>query len=245
MILPVPYPETIYFEESLLQYKELFSDLSASLFNTGPTTNPNLTRSLGTTVKTTLPVLSVGSYRVSICTSIEDLKRLDTSLFPLSQSLLNLLRSQYGPTAKKIPFGFLCCRLKSGVREYSHIAYSHKAPSSNTLFLPTKHFHGEDVREEHWDHKIYSLHCGLEASNSSWIPKPKNFLELKYFPSNIPLTPITQVCLWEKKGLYKNEDLEFRFNTAILLHTEPKQEAEPQSVISKIKSILATKNCLL
>jgi hypothetical protein len=242
MILPVPYPETLQFEDSLLQYKELFSDLSASLFNTEPTTNPNLTRSLGTTVKNTLPVLSVGSYRVSICTSMKDLERLDSYIFLLSQPLLKLLRSEYGPTAKKIPFGFLCCRLKSGTREYSHIAYSHKTPSSNTLFLPTKHFHGEDVREEHWDHKIYSLNCSPEASNSSWIPKPKNFLESKYFPSNIPLTPITQVYLWEKKGLYNNEDLEFRFNTSILLDSEPKQGAESESVLSKIKRILAAKN---
>jgi hypothetical protein len=235
MILPVPHPETLQFEEGLQRYKELFSDLAASVIDYEVKNPLQLTRSLSLTAP--LPVFSIGSYSVSVCKSVEEIDQLNEDVFELSSSLVSMLKREYGVAAtKKIPFGFLCCRLKPGTREYTHIAYSHKTPTSNTLFLPTKHFHGEDVKEEEWDHTIYSLHCGPEALHSDCIPKEKNKLQEKYFPFNLPLTFSTPVLVWKKKGLYKNEDLEFRFNTSILVNTEP------ESVISKIKGILSVKN---
>jgi len=125
-----------------------------------------------------LPVFEVGSYLVTKCFSIDDLSRVDESVFVLSSGVKTLLEANYSAG-----FGFLVCKLKQTAAsessfQYEPFAYSHclSEASANCLFLPTKHFHPVDPTkpsEPHadWDHNIYILNyeSGLPGSHPEWI----------------------------------------------------------------------------
>jgi len=125
-----------------------------------------------------LPVVEVGSYLVTKCFSIDDLSRVDESVFVLSSGVKTLLEANYSAG-----FGFLVCKLKQTAAsessfQYEPFAYSHclSEASANCLFLPTKHFHPVDPTkpsEPHadWDHNIYILNyeSGLPGSHPEWI----------------------------------------------------------------------------
>jgi hypothetical protein len=134
MILPVPLPNTLQFH-NLINYKELFSDCKNCFYD------PNTSFSYGNLPKNKLKsnkleVFNVGSYKVSIAQTIDDLERVDTSVFELSNNLSEFMKNSYNEPY----FGFIICKLNVGSEKYHPFGYSHDV-FNNELFVPTKHFH--------------------------------------------------------------------------------------------------------
>lgn len=141
MILPVPYPNTIQLID-LSNYKDIFQDCKASF------DIHNMTRSLGVSKSmyksfdcdgpTKLEVHTVGGYSASIAMNLADLKRVDTTVFRLDDGCAELLQKDYSNPK----YGFIICKLEKGQKEYHPFAYSHDLDDGNTMFIPTKHYHG-------------------------------------------------------------------------------------------------------
>lgn len=195
MILPVPYPESVQFEKV---GKFIFNDLQYSMIWATRHESSNATLSLSRSAS--LPVLNVGSYRVSIVPSVADFSRLDSSVFVLPAELEGMLYREYGSS-----FGFICCRLKAGVQSYEPLAYSHKRWKRNMLFLPTKHYHGHS-EEADWDHEVYTVRTTMDANHCNGWPAHEN--QLYNLPKGFEVDRRESVHCWKKHGDWKNIDLE-------------------------------------
>ncbi len=97
-----------------------------------------------------LPVQTVGSYNVSVVPTLDDLQRVDTTVFSLSPDTARLLRGHYS-----YGYAFVVAQLKqSGA--YHPLAYTHDVAASGQLFVPTRHGHGGPEKPTaHFDHRIY------------------------------------------------------------------------------------------
>lgn len=83
-----------------------------------------------------LQVHTVGSYRMSIATSLADLDRIDADVFRLPDDFKGMLTATY-PEG----FGFLVCQF-TGTGKRHPIAYlSHLHPRTRQMFAPTLHYH--------------------------------------------------------------------------------------------------------
>jgi hypothetical protein len=195
MILPVPYPDTIQFERVS---KILFKHLEQSMIK-----QKRYMLEIGCMTRSVLPVLSIGSYRVSIVPTVDAFSRLDSRIFSLPPDLEHLMGMKYS----HLPFGFLCCVLKAGVQDYEPLAYSHKMWKPNMLFIPTLHYHpGEDSVKADWDHEVYTLRTGKEANHCDGWPAPQN--KLRTLPKGFEVDPQEPVHCWMKEGVWDNIDLE-------------------------------------
>lgn len=231
MILPVPWPETVRFEEEFMKtYPTLFTDLEKSLYRFSSPTQTQTLSFTRSAVSTPLPVLKVGSYEVSVVPSAKELSNLNTSVFSLSPELKGLLAAHYSA-----PFGFLCCKLRAGLQSYEPLAYSHRRWKQTSLFVPTMHYHAHvevasrDVlgysyfgevssasglaaveKDPEWDHSIYSMYTESSYSHASLTDSLEgNALDAKRFPRGFEIGQHDQVRCWEKKGVWKNVDVEF------------------------------------
>jgi hypothetical protein len=218
MILPVPNPTTVRFEESVMRYATLFEDAAASFTKFSAYRGGEAAWSRGTlsVAPAPLPVQIVGPYQASIVPSIEDLDRLDPTVFQMSAELHNLLTSTYAFGANHAPIGFVCCVLRAGKHAYEPIAYSHDI-TEGSLFVPTKHFHsGETLRElaQDWDHEIYSLGTDLSRAHKQfdtthYRPRPQNEIQWRHFTAEFRHPPSRELRLWSCQGVYTNTDLIF------------------------------------
>lgn len=135
-----------------------------------------------------LPVQSVGSYKCSVAKNLNDLLRIDPSVFQVEDNIRDLLKEHY-PHG----FGFLICKLtKSG--EQHPLAYITDI-QNETLFVPTRHDHGDasfwswlgvTSNDPSWDHEIYYLlTCDVadlrtgDETFFSWLGSCSPFTELK------------------------------------------------------------------
>jgi len=143
MILPVPLVNTLKFH-NLKDYKELFTDCKKCFYNSKTSESySNLSiNSFSSNSKSKLEVFNVGSYKVSVAQTIDDLERVDTSVFELSNNLSNFMKNSYSEPY----FGFIICKLNLGSEKYHPFGYSH-AIFNNILFVPTKHFHVHNTFE--------------------------------------------------------------------------------------------------
>jgi hypothetical protein len=214
MLLPVPYPETIRFEEFAEDYTEFFKDLKYSLFDQAAFER-SLTRSSAPAVGTgeTLPIMIHGSYSVSIARTIDDLYRLDSAYFDFSptEDLLHLLEKHYSDK-----FGYICCKLRvgGGFVDYEPLAYSHTRLTVDSLFVPTLHYHPDGAAARGlpplWDHRIYSVATDPRvAHRSGEVPRNINAVHWDKIPLEYRATPLEKIRLWECKGYYPNKDLLF------------------------------------
>jgi hypothetical protein len=178
MILPFPLRHKDPTDEEELEFYDisslgetLFRALNAVFIDTSPPRQMKSKSRSRAAAPQTLAVHEVGSYLASKCYSIDDLKRIDASVFTLASDVETLLRSEY-PTG----FGFVVCKLKQSLagEKYEPFAYSHYLPEGReeTLFIPTKHFHKHvstiaQVAEAKadWDHNIfiYNYQTGLPS----------------------------------------------------------------------------------
>jgi len=210
MILPVPN-STNSIELHTIHYKTLFQDLKKSVKSLYERDKQHtfMTRSLYASAapRETLEVISHGSYLVSIAPQLEDLLRLNTSIFELTPELYYFFGKHYNGE-----FSFLCCVLKEGSKGYEPLCYSHPLHSSGKLFVPTLHYHvhGSKVETEEadWDHIIYSVNSE-EKANRGYTSNYYNEVNWYHLPEDYRKPKITSVRCAEITGHQKNTDIAF------------------------------------
>lgn len=175
MILPVPNPGSVKFH-NLSAYAHIFEDCDKSFIKmVSRSTKKYSTNSVPR--ETTLTVFDVGSYKVSIAKSLEDIKRINTNVFSLSSGCELLLQKNYS----NHQYGFIICKLDNGNKQYHPFGYSHDLPNDKTVFIPTKHYHPHDSNDyvgfgyslyenknpvqEEWDHDIYLINVSPNYHN--------------------------------------------------------------------------------
>lgn len=209
MILPVPGDGVI--ELHRIDYKSMFRDLKQSVTSLyrEPVTN-HLTRSLvyaSARPRDTLEVFSHGSYLVSIAPKLEDLFRLEKTLFHLTPELVAFFMKHYNRE-----FSYVCCVLKAGTKEYEPLCYSHPLHSSGKLFIPTLHYHnhGGKVHTESadWDHLIYSVGTE-EKANRGYTSNYSNNVHWNRFPEEYKKLQVSSIRCAEISGYHPNKDIAF------------------------------------
>jgi hypothetical protein len=208
MILPVPGEGPI--ELHRIDYKKMFDDLQRSVKSTYREVGSNyMTRSLyaSASPREILEVFNHGSYLVSIAPQIEDLFRLDKSLFDFTPELFDFFAKHYNRQ-----FSYICCVLKPGTKEYEPLCYSHPLHSSGKLFVPTLHYHNHGGRiETHtadWDHLIYSVNTA-EKANLGFTSNYYNEVDWSKFPKEFQKENINSIRCSKIEGHRPNTDLAF------------------------------------
>lgn len=135
MVLPVPFPKSVQFH-NLENYKNFFSDCKKCFSSPKYGTDGGFSITNGLSLNSTLKVYDVGSYKVSIANSLDDLCKVNTNVFELSDGLRNELKKTYSNPV----FGFIICKLSQGKEKYHPFAYSHQI-ANGKVFIPTKHYH--------------------------------------------------------------------------------------------------------
>ena len=209
MILPVPGEGDIQLHT--INYKGMFGDLKRSVTSLyrEPFSNPMTRSVLSASIapRDTLEVFHHGSYLVSIAPQIEDLLRLDESIFEFTPELFDFFAKHYNRQ-----FSYICCVLKPGTKEYEPLCYSHPIHSSNKLFVPTLHYHnhGGHVHTDSadWDHLIYSVGTE-EKANRGFTSNYYNNVDWKQFPPEFQKLNVSSVRCAEIHGHYPNKDIAF------------------------------------
>ncbi len=148
MILPVPNPQSVKFID-LSNYSKIFNDAD-SVFTLEKSRSLSRNFSLG--INNTLTIHNVGSYKASIALGLEDLKRVNKSVFNLSPGCYDLLKKDYSNPK----FGFIICKLNKGKESYHPFAYSHNILSMEEIFIPTKHYHEHNPNKKPIRHTTYT-----------------------------------------------------------------------------------------
>ncbi len=209
MILPVPKIDSI--ELHTIKYKAMFKDLRESVYRVPEHSYSsfeysNTLRCVASLAP--LEVISHGSYLVSIAPTLEDLHRLDTTVFEFPPDIFDFFGKHYTRE-----FGYLCCRLKEGHQDYEPICYSHSLHSNGKRFVPTLHYHnhgGGKVDTDHadWDHLIYSAGT-LKEANHKFISNSENKIRWKRFPEAFRYLETSPIRCAEISGNHPNRDIAF------------------------------------
>lgn len=210
MILPVPHADTL--ELHKIDYKDMFNALKASVQSTYRSHSYGMSRGFSLTAsiapRETLEIFDHGSYRVSLAPHLEDLLRLDMRVFDLTPDMLDFFAKHY--TSE---FGYLCCVLKPGQKEYEPLCYSHDMHSSGKLFVPTLHYHnhGGQIHTDSadWDHLIYSVGT-TERANFGFTSNYNNEVNWTKFPKEFQKLRVSSVRCAKLTGHHKNQDLTFQ-----------------------------------
>jgi hypothetical protein len=111
-----------------------------------------------------LEVHTVGAYFISIAKTVDDLSRVDPSVFKVSDAIDALFRRHYAKG-----FGFIICCFDPSKGVSGHpIAYEHDLMPDGTMFVPCRHEHGHGTKEtESFSHEIYSLNSKGEAAGQT------------------------------------------------------------------------------
>ena len=138
-----------------------FEDLDANFIP--PQKPPILRSSAGFCSGNKLEVFKSGSYECSVAPTLADLSRLETATF---QGLLpDLYLTDLGAmlaTHYATGFGFLVCQTaKEG--KFEPIAYVCDLLPDGSVFIPTRHEHGDGQARADWDHSIYFAGCQMPA----------------------------------------------------------------------------------
>lgn len=173
-----------------------------------------------------LHVQQVGSYNVSVAYSLQDLGRIDKSVFSLNPRVGDVLAGHYDEG-----FGFIVACFKTSDAPVKHpLAYAHSVnvEENGFLFIPTKHIHtraeeGDDGEMAHFDHVVYSVGCeheeagetqqqtiqrlrGEENTDGTYVARGRNpmrALSRLPFVFRAELTSLRRLVL---KGTMKNKD---------------------------------------
>jgi hypothetical protein len=193
-----------------IDYKTMFHDLKHSVMSTSRTDHiGSLSRAVSATAspRETLEVFTHGSYLVSIAPQIEDLFRLDKSLFEFTPDLFDFFAKHYNRQ-----FSYICCILKPGTKEYEPLCYSHELHSSGKLFVPTLHYHNHEGHIEtdaaDWDHLIYSVNTS-ERANLGFTSKYSNEVDWSKFPKEFQKETVNSIRCSKITGQYPNKDIVF------------------------------------
>ena len=167
MVLPVPNPDSLKFID-LSKYPKIFDDLRDSFYEDsfdGVTFDGD---NFG--INGVLQVFNVGSYKVSVAMNLNDIMRVDKTVFTLSNGCYDVLKSNYGEPST-VPFGFIICKLVKGKDTYHPLAYSHTIISKDRVFIPTKHYHdnNETYTASNYDNSPKYMHTNqYGGSTEEW-----------------------------------------------------------------------------
>lgn len=213
MILPVPCGpcgQGASIELHTIDYKKMFHDLKRSVTSTSRSEPGGyLTRSFSAAAspREPLEVFNHGSYLVSIAPQIEDLFRLDNSVFDFTPELFDFFAKHYNRE-----FSYLCCVLKPGTKKYEPLCYSHPLHSSGKLFVPTLHYHNHEGHIEtdtaDWDHLIYSVNTS-EKANLGFTSNYSNEVDWSKFPKEFQKEKVNSIRCSKITGHYPNKDIVF------------------------------------
>jgi hypothetical protein len=133
MILPFPGQFRQFVD--LTQYKHLFTDLKNLCWpQVLSKSNSSYSRSASKSLEY-LPVHNVGSYQASVVPGLDDLPRINPSVFQIDPRIFEFLKQNYSQG-----FGFMVCMLKNKA-EYHPFGYIHDRLPSGQMFIPTMHYH--------------------------------------------------------------------------------------------------------
>ena len=208
MILPFPGSKSLQLHK--VRYKAMFDDLKKSVFQPPTRYYPMYELSACASLSRSyepLPVISHGSYLVSIAETLEDLKRVNPTIFDLPPDILPFFAKHY--TSE---FGYLVCKLKEGKHEYEPLCYSHSLMSNGKLFVPTLHYHdhgkGAQTEKADWDHVIYSIGT-TKMANRDYMSYKENKVLWNRFPEEYRIGTNSPVRCAEIEGNYPNKDIVF------------------------------------
>ena len=134
MILPVPNIQSIQFHD-LIEYPDIFADCVHSMV-TPASPKYLLLDDDAEEEEEYLPVMTVGSFQVSVINDLNDLHHIDPTLCILDDTLLSFLSYTYNSEN----IGFIVCKLVEGNEKYHPMAYSHDKVD-NIAFVPNMHYH--------------------------------------------------------------------------------------------------------
>lgn len=212
MILPVLNPQSIQFHD-LTEYEDFFEDCDECFKLRNQLKSKGMCFSSDCFDENDcLDVIDVGSYKVSVANSLEDLKRIDTNVFTITPNLDTMLADVYHNSR----FGFVICALKPGNHEYHPFAYSNDVYKQK-MFLPTMHYHVlrnqvgkyQSIADD-WSHEIYV--CNATPSDkvntmheNKWIWTNKDKLDRTAL--GFDLGNITSFHKLKIEGLHPNIDV--------------------------------------
>jgi hypothetical protein len=136
MILPVPNPKSIKLH-NLSAYSHIFDDCNKSFVERIKLSSDSVVKKSKASLNASLKVYDIGSYKVSIAYSLDDIKRINANVFTLSPGCESMLHNNYANGM----YGFIICKLDNGNKIYHPFGYSHDLPNNQQVFIPTKHYH--------------------------------------------------------------------------------------------------------
>jgi len=150
MVLPVPFPSSVVFH-NLEDYSDFFAD--CELCFEKPMTEGLYSLNFTNQSKSgkMLEVYDIGSYKVSLAKSIDELKRVNANVFVLSKGLDEILKKHYSNPI----FGFIICKLSEGNEKYHPFAYSHEI-TQEKVFIPTRHYHDENINNFYNNYEMFT-----------------------------------------------------------------------------------------
>lgn len=206
MILPFPGAKSLQLHK--VRYKAMFNDLRSSVWKIPEQRYEIMEMSspLRAASAASLPVISHGSYLLSIAETLEDLHRINPTVFDLPEGIFDFFRKHYNSQ-----FGYLVCKLKEGKSEYEPLCYSHEAIPTK-LFVPTLHYHNHNGRinteKADWDHLIYSLGTS-EQANMEYKSYKTNKVDWRKFPEGYQHDIHKMVRCASISGFLPNKDIAF------------------------------------
>lgn len=215
MILPVPHAHSTIFH-SMESYEHFFEDLKD---------NFQLVQKTRSMLKSynVLPVVDVGSYRVSVVPTLQAFQNLDPSEFLIDSSIQNIFSETYPEW-----FGYIVCKLKTGIQRYEPLAYSFDVYGPEKLFFPTLHVHphvhatlGRENVVDDWDHDIYILNFTLKKGSTKMITthfefRYKHVKEMMYNRIDFDMDDETYVEKIRISGRHINTDMFANLDTGLL-----------------------------
>lgn len=177
--------------------------------------------------KTFLKVFDVGSYSVSVATTVDEIDNLNPNKFEfsLSDELRMVLNKYYNSnnaskttstsnySTSNSTFHFLICKLEKS-KKYHPFAYYHSLLNNQHLFIPTRHFH--DTQEEtvsHWSHKIYAYNIqnfNFFNSSNNEINDKDIYYEKSYGAEHLPAIvtdKVTNIFRLKLNKMVQNNDI--------------------------------------
>lgn len=203
MVLPVLNPESVKFynlENNADFFKKCEYYFEDKCLTLGYTDNES---------RGFLEVKNVGSYKVSLAHNLDDIKRVDKTVFVLSDGLENML-SKYYPN----DYGFIICKLDMSHKTYHPFAYSNSI--DHKVFVPTRHYHHgqtENKMADDWDHDIYFYNVYassnlalMEMCDYTEIPINIHLETIKFPDFPFPLDKCTKFSKCDISGRHYNMD---------------------------------------
>ncbi len=254
MILPVPNPKTIKFH-NLTNYKNIFDDCD-KMASDVRTLSYSTTKSASTNYGK-LDVFNVGSYKVSLALSLDDIRNVDNSVFDLGEGCYHLLSKDYSDPI----YGFIICKLDTKKTDYHPFGYSHKI-HNNQIFIPTKHYHehysfgnynspfgssyadsfgsllaNDNNVDEGWDHKIYLYNTSKFLNSSvttNYVWNKSNRIDIEKL--DFPLGVLNNFEVYKINGNFPNIDLITSPSTIIKPHQMENRRVKESTIKNKVEN---------